>query len=288
MLERDSELPTAALEDIAYLSRSANRVLILNGLTDGPYSRRTLADLTGASRTTLDRIVNELEERGWAKRTAEGTYVATARGRHLMRRFRPFLESVEALQRLDDAVTWLPIDELSIGLEHFSDAVVRRPEPEDPVETIDFINDLLRNASEFRVLAHLAPPEPLGATLHERVTSGQMTMDGVITDELFGYLDASPERAERWRALTAAGSDLHRHEGPIPCNLWIFDETVLIKKSGPEPIDESYGVPIVSENNRVRSWAHDLIDEWIDAASPIDVRAFETDPTAPGTESSGE
>lgn len=288
MPERDSELPTRALEDISYLSRSANRVVMLKELTEGQYSRRTLANRTGVSRATLDRIINELEERGWAKRTTEGKYAATAHGRHLMRRFRPFLESVETLHRLDDALPWLPIDELSIGLEHFSDAVVRRPESEDPVEAIGFINDLLGNASEFRVLAHLAPPEPLGTTLHERVTAGRMAMDGVITDELLKLLASTPKRAKRWRALVESGSDLRQHEGPIPCNLWIFDETVLIKKSGPEPIDESYGVPIVSENDTVRSWAHDLIDGWLEAASPIDGSAFDADPTVPGTESSGE
>ena len=288
MPARDSQLPTRALEDVAYLSRSANRVVILTELTEGQYSRGTLANQTGVSRATLDRIINELEERGWAKRTTEGNYAATAHGRHLMRQFKPFLESVETLHRLGDALTWLPIDELSIGLEHFSDAVVRRPESEDPVEAIEFINDLLRNTSEFRVLAHLAPPEPLETTLHERVTTGRMTMDGIITDELIGLLGSTPKRAKRWRALVEAGSDLRQHDGPIPCNLWIFDETVLIKKSGPDPIDESYGVPIVSENDTVRSWAHDLIDKWMNAASPIDASAFEVDPTAPGTDSSGE
>ena len=285
MPERNSDLPIRALEDIAYLSRSANRVVILNGLTEGQYSRGALADQTGVSRTTLDRIVNELEERGWAERTTEGSYVATAHGRLLMRRFRPFLDSVEALHCLDDALTWLPFDELDIGLEHFSDALVRRPESGDPVEVTDFFNELLWNTSEFRVLSHLAPPEPLGETLVERVTTERMTMDGVITHELFEYLGSRPERATRWRRLIEAGSDLHRHEGSIPCNLWIFDETVLIKKSGPEPIDEAYGVPIVSENDTVRSWAHDLIDEWMETASPIDISAFDAGPTTPGPES---
>jgi len=274
MSERENDASAEALEDIAYLSRSANRVAILDGLTEGPYSRRTLVELTGASRTTLDRIMNELEEKGWAERTADGTYVATAQGTHLMKRFRPFVESVEALHRLDDAVTWLPIDELSIGLEHFSDAAVRRPETADPVETIDFMDDLLTTASEFRVLAHLVPPEPLGETMRDSVVSGQMTMDGVITDTLFSYLTADPERAARWNTVVKAGADLYRREGPIPCNLWIFDETVLIKKSGPEPIDDSYGVPIVTENSTVRLWAHDLIDNWITDATRIDGKAF--------------
>jgi len=274
MPERNSELPLSALEDAEYLSRSANRVIILDRLSEGQYSRGTLANQTGISRTTLDRIINELEEREWVKRTTEGKYSATAYGRLLVREFRPFLESVEALHRLEDALTWLPIDELDIGLEHFSGAVVRRPKSGDPVEVTDYFNELLSNTSDFRVLAHLAPPESLGETLVERVTAERMTMEGVFTDDLVRYLGSTPERATRWRRLIEAGCNRHRHEGPIPCNLWIFDDMVLIKKSGPEPIDESYGVPIVCENETVCSWAHDLIDEWMDKAPPMDFTAF--------------
>lgn len=274
MASEHRKISTEALADIAYLCRSANRVMILDALTEGPYSRRELTNRTDASRTTLDRIVNELEARRWAERTTDGTYVATARGKHLMRRFRPFLEAVEALQRLDGAITWLPIDELSVNLEHFNDAVVRHPEADDPIDTIDFMNDLLKNASEFSLLVHLAPPETHGETLYDQVVSGQMTMDGVITDDLFDYLSSQPERADRWSALIDAGTELYLHEGPLPCNLWIFDETVLIKKSGPGPIKESYGVPIVSENSAVRSWAHELIDEWEADGRRIGSEAF--------------
>lgn len=286
MSDGENNLPTEALEDIAYFSRSPNRVAILDALTEGSHPRKELVELTGVSRTTVDRIVNELKEKGWAERTANGTYVTTVRGTHFVRRFRPFLESVEALHRLDDAVTWLPIDELSIGLEHFNDAVVRGPETADPVETIDFMNDLLATASEFRVLAHLAPPEPLGETMCDSVVSGQMTMDGVITETLFSYLTANPERAARWKTVVENGATLHLHEGPIPCNLWIFDETVLIKKSGPEPIDDSYGSPIVSENSTVRSWAHNLIDDWLADTTHIEGEAFVDDSSVSSQRSS--
>jgi len=54
-----------------------------------------------------------------------------------MRRFRPFIESVEAIQRLDEVITWLPVDELSVNLEYFRDAVVRRPASDDPIDTND-------------------------------------------------------------------------------------------------------------------------------------------------------
>jgi predicted transcriptional regulator len=274
MPEGDHGLSTEALADVAYLSRSENRVAILDALATGSYSRGELAELTGASRTTLDRIVNELEDRGWAERTTDGTYEATASGAQLIRRVRPLVDSVEALRRLGDAIAWLPIEELSIGLEHFSDATVRRPIANDPVETVEFMTALLREASEFRVLTHLIPPDSLEETMQERAVAHQLDVSGVVTDEPIEYLEARPDRADRWRTLLEAGATVHRHPGPLPCNLWVFDETVLIKQSGPDPIDESYGVPIVSENETVRSWAHDLIDQYRSEATRVDASAF--------------
>lgn len=277
MSERGNNLTTEALEDIAYLSRSANRVVILDALLTGSFSRGELTDQTRVSRTTLDRIVNELEERGWAERTTEGKYTSTAQGTHLMRQFRPFLESVEALQELDEAIDWLPIDELSIGLEHFNDAEVRRPVTDDPVEATDFMTDILEETAEFRVFTHFVPPEPFEETMHDRVASHQLRIDGVTTNEVIEYIGTRPKRADRWITLLEAGAEIYRINDQIPCNIWIFDETVLIKKSGPEPIDESYGVPIVSENETVRTWAHELIDQRMETASRIDIDAFSGD-----------
>lgn len=275
MQNRNDAIPIEALEDIEYLSRSPNRVIILDTLTKGPYSRRDLAELTDISRTTLDRIVNELEERGWVQRTNDGNYVGTPMGTHLMAQVRPFIDSVKAIRRLDEAVAWLPADELSIGLHHFSDASVLRPEQDDPMETVDYFTDLIRETTEFRVLTHLAPPGPLARAMRDRITAGRLNAEYVLTDELIEYLHDQPERRERWRNILEGGGDVVRVQGPIPCNLWIFDDNVLIKKSGPEPIEDSYGVPIQSENETVRSWAHDVIDSyWVDG-TPVNIEMFE-------------
>ena len=270
-----NRIPGDALEDVAYLSRSANRVEILDALTDRPRTRRELTEQVGASRTTLDRIVNELEDRGWAERTTDGEYVSTPTGTQLIREFRPFLESVEAIRRLDIAVEWLPVDELNIGLRHFSDATVRWPEQDDPAETIDLMNQLVREASRFRILTHLKPPASLLRETRDGVVSGRLTLEAVSTDSAPGYRGVQQsDRRELLREILEAGGQLYRCDGPIPCNLWIIDETVLIKKSRPGPIDASYGAPIVSENSAVRSWAEDLIDRYIAEADRIDEISF--------------
>lgn len=284
MENRADAIPIEALEDVEYLSRSPNRIIILNTLTKGPYSRRDLADRTEISRATLDRIINELEERGWVQRTTDGNYVGTPTGKHLMAQVRPFIKSVEAIRRLEEAVAWLPADELSIGLHHFSDASVLRPEQDDPMETVDYFTDLIRGTAEFRVLTHLAPPGPLSRAMRDRITAGQLNAVYVVTEELVEYLRDRPERRERWRDILEGGADLLRCQSPIPCNLWIFDDTVLIKKSGPEPIEDTYGVPIHSKNETVRSWANDLIDRRRTDATRVDVETFADESSVRGTD----
>jgi len=266
----DSPIPLDALEDVGYLSRSANRVVILDALTDGAASRRELAEVTGVPRTTLDRIVNELDDRGWAERTTDGDYVATPAGTHLMQQFSPFLDAVEALQRLGEAVEWLPDEELDIGLEHFRDASVRRPEMGDPVDGVEYMTRLVRDASEFRTLTHLVPPTSLLRALSEGVVSSRLSLEAVSSQTDTNFPSEQPDRRQLWRDMLEADADLYLCEGPVPCNLWIIDETVLIKKSRPGSIDESYGAPIVSTDGTVRSWAHDLIDRYRSDATRID------------------
>lgn len=271
MDEGENSIPTEALEDVAYLSRSPNRANILDRLSRKAHTRRELTEYVGASRTTLDRIVNELEDQGWIERTTDGDYVATSAGTHLIREFRPCVEAVEAIRRLGPAIDWLPVDELEIGLRHFRDATVRWPEGDDPAETVDFMNRLISEASEFQVLTHLKPPASLLLATRDAVVSGRLTVKAVGTDSYSeGPLNQDTDRRELWRDILEAGGQLYRYDGPIPCNLWIFDELVLIKKSRPGPIDDSYGVPIVSENSTVRSWAEDLIEQHIADAERLD------------------
>ena len=283
-IERE-QIPRETIEDIAYLSRSGNRIRILDTLTEGPYSRRELEECTEASRTTLDRIVKELEERGWAERTTNGDYVATSVGTHLVAQLMLFIDSVTAIRQLGEAVEWLPDDKLSIGLHHFSDAFVRRPEQGDPIETGEYFLELFRDTREFRVLTNLAAPGPVARKLRERIVAGEMTAECVITRDVVELNRRNTERSARWRDMVQAGADVFAHSGPIPCNMYIFDDIVLIKKGGPKPINDAYGVPIQSENEAVLSWGHSLIDECRADATRVDAETFRDGVSTQGTES---
>lgn len=255
-------VPTDALDTVAYLARSPNRVRILDALADAPATRRALTDATGASRTTLDRIVNEFEDRGWAERDPDGRYVATATGRALVDALDPALDAVTAIHHLGDAVAWLPRDELDIGLEHFSDARLRRPENDDPVETGRYFADLIREADEFRVMSEWAPPEALAGPMHEEIVAGDLDATFVVTSEVSARVFEDPGQRERWREMLSTNAESWLVDGQVPCNLFVFDDTVLLKSSGPDAVQESYGVPIESTNPRVREWALELFEQY--------------------------
>jgi predicted transcriptional regulator len=267
---------TDALDDVAYLTRSSNRVEVLDLLATGTYSPSELTDVTGASRPTLGRILNEFEERGWTERADDG-YEATCAGEHIVAELAPFVDAMEAIRVLGEAVAWLPTDELTIGLWHFRDATVRRPERYDPMDTVDVVTELLRKASEFRVLTHLVAPRPKQRAMLDGVASGRLDTTLVLTDDLVGYLRENAERDAWFQEFVAAGARAYRYDESIPCNLFVIDDLVLVGRSRPDS-GHPYAF-IESDDETVRAWACDLIDDYrADADRIVVEESPEADP----------
>ena len=122
-------VPAGALESIAYLARSHNRVALLATLSTGAYTPSDLHDATGVARTTVGRIVNEFEEREWVERTSDGTYVTTPTGDQVAAEFTPFVESMAVVRKLGDKVAWVQEVDPPLDLHHLGEAVVRRGHP---------------------------------------------------------------------------------------------------------------------------------------------------------------
>lgn len=271
-MEESSADREAALEEIAYLARSANRVRILEALAEEPHPRRALEEATGTSRTTLGRILNELEERGWAHRAADGDYVATPAGRHVANEFGPLVEAMAAIRGLDEAVAVLPTDALSIGLENFRDATVRRPDPNVPMAINRYLAGLLREASSFHTLTFFAPAVVVGEVMYEGVTAGRLTATHVLAGGLVGHLQEDSEGPPPWGEYVAAGARVYRYDGHIPCNLFVVDETVLVQNSQagldrPETFVES-------RNETVRTWAVGLVETYRGESEGVDAESF--------------
>lgn len=269
--------PDAALEDIAYLALSESRLRILDSIAAESHTRGEVAEATGIARTTIDRIINELEERGWAQRTADGDYEATAVGERVVTEFRPFVGTMEAIRKLGEMVAWLPTDVVSIGLHHFTDATIRRPDPANPTAVATYFTDLFRGISDFHCLVGVAPPPALEKEMRDGVVTRDLSTEHVITAEELNYLRDHPERLPRWREYLDAGANVYLHDGPIPCNLFVMDETVIIGNSQSE-VGPDLAI-IESTNEAIRSWVLKTIERYREDAERLDASSFTRDAT---------
>lgn len=272
-------LPETVIEDMAYLSRSGNRLRLLDILGATRYTPRELAEMTDIARSTLRRILNELEQRGWVERTIDGEYTLTPTGENVSAETARYVDALNAIDALGEAVSWLPDDELTIGLHHFSDATVLGVESNDVVGADTRLIDLTREAEDFYCLTNTAGTVGLERTMMERFTEDGKTVKSVMTTaEIAIYLD-DPERSAQWREYVESGGAVYRHEGPIPCNTVIIDETVFIG----DRYLETVGLIEVS-NETVLAWAQDLFETYLADAERLDPRAFDRDaPTIDGT-----
>lgn len=271
------ELSEDALQDVSYLTRSRNRVKILRAVASESIPPRELVEMLGISRSTLQRILSELEDRKWAKRTPEGHYVATPTGTHVVNELVPFVESMEIIRELGGAVATLPTDSLSLGIKHFRDATVIRPAPNDPNAPGSYFATAIRDTAELRCAVDLAAPLSLEEAMRERVDDGVLQSEHVLTDRLFRYNCQHPERAQTWQDLAQSGADVYRYDGAIACNVFVLDETVLL---GETPPDGEGCTLIETDSERVVEWAHWFIEEYRTKADPLTGEEF-TDERVP-------
>ena len=274
MFPKTEALSEDALRDVSYLTRSRNRVRILGTLAEEPSTPREVADLTGASRSTIQRILSELEDRGWVRRTDEGSYVATAAGQHVITELVPFVESMETIRELGEAVAALPSDSLSINIQQFSDASVIRPAPNDPNAPGAYFTMSIRDTTELSCVVDIAAPLALEKAMQKRVVDGVLQSEHVLTDRLFRYNCRYAERAQTWKELTQNGADVYRYDGEVSCNVFILDETIIL---GETPPDGEGCVLIETDSEPVQEWAQEFVEEHRARGDPLTGEEFTND-----------
>lgn len=271
--------PEDTLEEIAYLSRSVNRVHVLELLVTEPHSLREVRAVADASRSTVRRILAELVERGWVERTTEGDFVATVKGEHVVAAFTPLVGAMQAIRELDEAVAWLPADELSVGLHRFSDATVRRGHPNSPAAGASYLHDRLRDASVLANLTSVGPPLAMMETTRDGVVSGRLTATTVLTERLVTYLKNQSEQTPLWREYIDAGARVYCYEGTLPCDLFIVDETVLIGDNQSDAVRPCEFIE--TDDEAVLAWARELLESYLADADRLGPETFAEESSVP-------
>lgn len=271
-------LPSDVLEDVAYLARSPNRVRVLEALVTEPRSTRSLREATDTTKTTLNRILNEFDERSWAHRTADGKYGATPQGEHVSVQFRALVDSLSVIEELGEDVAVLPANEmtvgardgLSIGLGPFADATVKRQRPEAQGVGREELLDAARGSSSMNVLTDMSPPRILGRILEDRILNGHLSGTLVCTTGLVEYLQEGQEHPPDWGNLIEAGFELYRYGDIVPANVAVFDESTLVWGAA----GQMRRRVIISGNEHVRRWATDVVGRYRDRSDPVPPESF--------------
>lgn len=258
----------SVLREIQFLANSANRIRALDALRTGTKTRRDLQEKTGIPRSTVARILDDAESRGWV--SSEGSqYRTTAFGEAMVSEFLSYVETVEGIHHLGEAVNWLPEPVHDLEFHHFRDATITTASPDNPASPFDRGLDLINAADEYRGLTATGLPQYVSA-IQERAEQGELTVDGVIESRFIESIRDDSERAPPWRALAG---NVWTYDGRIPINMHIVDRTVLIWLG---ESDEEIAVKglLESENPTVVSWAESLHEEYRAEAEPLDPDAL--------------
>lgn len=255
------------LDAVAYLARSENRVAILRAVDEGPLDRRDLERAVGVSRSTLSRVLRELEEeRGWIRRTDEGGFRSTRAGSLVLDRFVPLLETVGGLQTLGEGMAHLPVEAMDVDVRHFHDAELVEPTELDPTAAFEYGVGRMRASDTIRSVSRTVPP-PYVRALHEEVTEGGSTAEIVLDPE---YLDAvrDTELAALWHEV-ARTEDIRTADERLPFRMLVFEDVVhhwLCSDDG-----DQVGL-LESGNPTVREWAEGTVDRYLADGEPVDAR----------------
>lgn len=191
------------------LTIARRRATILDYLRDGPFDKRELLDRVAASRSTVDRAVEELIEQGLA-RAADGGYEATLAGVLALERVRAFDRDADAIEGAAPALEPL-WKESDVDVAFLRGADVSLVGEDSGVRLIGAFGAAIRNADEIRgMFPQITRPSNL-ETFHARADAGA-AVDFVVSDSLFETLAST---FPGWLQDLTAGSG-QISVGPVP------------------------------------------------------------------------
>jgi predicted transcriptional regulator len=256
---------SSVTDAIRFLANSTNSVRVFEALTEGPTTSRDLAERTGASRSTVLRILDRGDARGWVY--SEGSrYGITDVGRAMVEEFVTYRERVEGVQHLGEAFNALPDPAHSLDYRHLRGAEVTFRTETNPFARFDRGLNHIREANTCRWVSSAAPLEYVNVVV-DCVEQRGLTVEGVIGNDLVETLRDDPERAEPWHAVA---DRVYVYDGHLPVSIEIVDETVLLWLT-PKRDDRWDGAALLENDHpAVRAWAESLYEEYRREAEPLD------------------
>lgn len=258
----------SALDEIDYLSRSEHRIEVIEALANGPHSRSDLRAITGASSSTIGRMLREFETQGWVVRDGH-QHQATPAGQFLAEEVTTLLTRVETERKLRDVAQWLPTEKLGITMEAFADAIVTVADDEDPYKPVERYDELINDAETMRAFGTATLKSANAGSLFRNIRHGMETEIIYPPPIVEAVLDWSPEAAKK--GLESGNLTILLHD-TLPCGLTIFHDRVAL--TGYNPDTGMLRAIVDTDAQNAREWAIALYESYHDEARPLEADAI--------------
>lgn len=259
---------TRAIEAIELLARSEVRARLLEVIRqDGPVEARTLQERLDASRTTIRRNLDALEDQGWIEYDHGTGYALTPCGALITEAFFAFVDTMRAGLKLQPVFRWLAPADLDVDLRRFADADVVVAEQHDPYAPVNEHVAFLADADRFRGLVPSIGLQPLVRARESVVDRGQ-EREVVVSARVAETIRAKPEYARPIAAMRETGRcTVYEYDGDLPYYLGLSTAAMQLGLA-----DET-GKPqalVEAENAAAYEWARERYEEYRAAAEPLD------------------
>lgn len=258
-----------ALDDVAFLANSENRVAVFEHLVETPRSRGEVRDQADASRVTVARVLEELESREWITRSGQ-EYTVTPLGEWVYEEFTRLVDEMEAAHRLRDPLQWLPTDEVTFDVKCLRDAELIFTAESDPTALIRRIVEFHRSGERIRGVSR--GTAPVFVENHWELTvNGDTRVEMVMTPEALDVIRDHPPTAQKFcEMLDVENAHYSVCEG-IPISVGIVDGAVGINLTDEQGVLKA---GITTNDETVHAWAVDLFETCRDKARPVDSDAI--------------
>ena len=239
-----------AATDLLELGQRRHDYLTL--LASGPCHKRDLIDDLEDSRSTVDRAIEALRDRGLVARTADGAWTATTKGHVLKETVERTCEAAAAIETADDLLEHLPCDEL-VPPALFQDAVVEHADGPTPLVIAERVRENMAAADAVRGFA--AADHETGIKDH---VFDETLLAGLATDD-----DRYAELCDRSNATAAVydglpfGLLLADVDGETRMTLIIYDDSGVVRGQ------------ITTADRGAVCWGEDVFEKYLAAGTDL-------------------
>ena len=253
-------------DDVAFLARSDNRMWLLRTLSEHrEMSWKELQSETKASRPTLQRNLNALENKGLIKTNSARDYTLTLAGKCVSARFAELLETIRAARELGTAAKLFSGEHFEIDIRHLSDAELIMSTRENPYAPPDRQLDLMESADTFQWLLSTIGLRSL-RTVRDCVVNQHSHHRVIIDPTVAEKLSSDSRYIETIQDLMATDHcEIYVSESEIPFYLGVSDAVVQF---GTLDDDGRLKAIIETDEDTTRAWAHSTLDSYQQSSEP--------------------